>query len=130
MTAGADLAGRDSLIGSLPGDDLEESSDGERLAAYLRSLPFRRAVLFPCSAHWSLAVGSSAGRCFILTVVIAAVLVDKKLFAAAVEEYGVPAPRVLDATDLDTIEPNALPTFFLKPTSSQPYRGDRRQGIG
>jgi D-aspartate ligase len=104
---------------------MEETSDGDRLAAYLRTLPFQRTVLFPCSDQWTLAIGSlpvevrASHASAVAPIDVLRVLIDKKLFASVAAEHGVPAPRVLQVADLDTIEPDAVRSFFLKPTNSQ-----------
>jgi D-aspartate ligase len=134
-SAGADrrLVAHSRWYRRLPGEDVEETSEGDRLAAYLRTLPFERAVLFPCSDQWTLAVGSlpaDVAASHVATVApidVLRLLIDKKLFARAAEDYGVPAPRVFDAADLDIIEGDALQSFFLKPTSSQVF--SKRFGV-
>jgi len=117
----------------LPGEGIDETSDGERLAAYLRTLPFPKAVLFPCSDRWALAVASlpeDVADTYASTIApldVLRVLIDKGLFARAVAEHDVPAPRavrVADAGDLDAVEDDELPSFFLKPMNSQLF-GER-----
>lgn len=109
----------------LPGEHIEETSDGERLAGYLRALPFQRSVLFPCSDQWALAMASlpddvaASHAAIVAPLDVLRLLIDKELFSRAAAEYGVPAPRVLHTTDLDAIETGALQSFFLKPRNSQ-----------
>lgn len=126
-SAGTDrkMVARSRWYQRLPGEDIEETSDGERLAAYLRALPFQRTVLFPCSDQWSLAVASlpddvaASHAATVAPLDVLRLLIDKELFSRAAAEYGVPAPRVLHATDLDAIEADAFQSFFLKPRNSQ-----------
>jgi len=126
-SAGPDrsLVGRSRWYRELPGEDLDETSDGERLAAYLRALPFERTVLFPCSDQWALAVASlpdDVAASHAVTVAALDVLrslIDKELFSQVCAEYDVPAPRVLPTTDLDAIEADALQSWLLKPKHSQ-----------
>ena len=128
-SAGTDrnLVARSRWYQRLPGDDIEETSDGERLAAYLRALPFPMTVLFPCTDQWALAVASlpddvaASHAATVAPLDVLRSLIDKELFSRAAAEYGVPAPRVLHATDLDAIEPDAFQSFFLKPKNSQVF---------
>jgi D-aspartate ligase len=113
-----------------PGRAPEETPDGERLAAYLRSLPCERAVLFPCTDDWTLAAASLpedlAAR-FPAPVPPADVvraLTDKERFAAVAERFGVPIPRTLtvrSAEDIDGVSDGELSRFFLKPRDSQDF---------
>jgi predicted ATP-grasp superfamily ATP-dependent carboligase len=131
-SAGTDrkMVARSRWYQRLPGEDIEETSDGERLAAYLRALPFQRTVLFPCSDQWALAAASlpddvaASHAATVAPFDVLRLLIDKELFSRAAAEYGVPAPRVLHATDLDDIETDALTSFFLKPRNSQLF-GER-----
>jgi D-aspartate ligase len=126
-SAGADrrMIARSRWFQRPPGADIEETSDGERLAAYLRALPFPRTVLFPCSDQWALAVASlpddvtASHAATVAPLDVLRLLIDKELFSQAAAEYGVPAPRVLPATDLDALERDEFQSFFLKPRNSQ-----------
>jgi predicted ATP-grasp superfamily ATP-dependent carboligase len=109
----------------VPGEDIEETADGERLAAYLRMVPLQRTVLFPCSDQWALAAASlpdDVAASHAVTVAqldVLRSLIDKELFAQAAAEHGVPAPRVMPVTDLEAIEADTLPSWLLKPKNSQ-----------
>ena len=127
FSAGTDrkMVARSRWYQRLPGEDIEETSEGERLAAYLRALPFQRTVLFPCSDQWAIAVASlpddvaASHAATVAPLDVLRVLIDKELFSRAAAEYGVPAPHVLPVTDLDAIETDAFQSFFLKPRNSQ-----------
>jgi predicted ATP-grasp superfamily ATP-dependent carboligase len=127
------LAARSRWCRRLPGSDVEETEDGERLARHLRSLPFPRTVLFPCSDRWALAVATlpvedaAAHATTVARADVLRVLVDKQRFADAAEGNGVPAPRVLPASRLDELDEAELPSFFLKPCESQPF--SERYGV-
>lgn len=123
-----DLVGRSRWYRPVPGEPLAETADGERLAEYLETLPFSRAVLFPCSDQWASALSSlpaQAAERFPAPVSSARVLralVDKARFAAAAGEFDVPTPRTVRAAcpgDLEAIEEADLSTLFFKPTDSQ-----------
>jgi predicted ATP-grasp superfamily ATP-dependent carboligase len=105
--------------------ELDETVPPERLAAFLETQPFSPAVLFPCSDRWALTLASlPPSRAYVPAVASAEVvriLVDKQLFARAAARHGVAAPRVLDPSDLDVIDDDDLPRFFVKPTSSQQF---------
>ena len=111
----------------VPGDDLAETDSGEVLGAYLRTLPFDRTVLFPCSDRWTLAVAAlppDVSRSHLQTVAsldVVRTLVDKELFAEAACRLGVRAPRVLRPAELETIAADQLQDFFVKPTRSQAF---------
>jgi predicted ATP-grasp superfamily ATP-dependent carboligase len=108
----------------LPGaDTFDETIAPERLAAYLETQPFAPSVLFPCSDRWALTLASlPKSKSYVPAVAsadVVRILVDKQLFARAAGQHGVPAPRVLDPSELDAIDDEDLPQFFIKPTSSQ-----------
>lgn len=111
----------------LPGGTLPETSDGEDLATYLRTVPFPESVLFPCSDRWAVAVASlptDVAEVHVATVAplaVLRVLIDKELFARAAESYDVPAPRLIDANGIDSLTEDELQSFFLKPRDSQPF---------
>jgi D-aspartate ligase len=111
-----------------PGEPIEELSDGPQVAEYLRILPFPRAVLIPASDHWALALASlpaSVADSYPATVAASQTLqtfIDKERFAAAAEEFEVPAPRTVRVTGVESLDEVAeadLPRFFLKPRDSQ-----------
>jgi D-aspartate ligase len=113
---------------SAPGEPIEELSDGRRVVDYLRNLPFPRAVLIPATDHWALALASlpaSVAQAYPATVAGAQTLqifIDKERFASAAEEFGVPAPRTVHVTGVESLDEVAeadLPGFFLKPRDSQ-----------
>ena len=111
-----------------PGEPIEELCDGRQVAAYLRILPFPRAVLIPASDHWALALASlpaSVADSYPATVAASQTLqifIDKERFASAAEEFDVPAPRTVRVTGVESLDELAeadLPRFFLKPRDSQ-----------
>jgi D-aspartate ligase len=133
---------RIALVGSsrwyrpVPGESIEETDDGERLARYLQTLPFERAVLFPCSDRWAMTMASlPAGMARSYPAVVAPpevirVLVDKAGFARAAEEHDVPVPRTVHVTraeELDGFAEAELRDFFLKPRDSQSFI--QRRGV-
>ncbi len=106
------------------------------MAEYLRTLPFPRAVLFPCADEWASALASlpaSVADSFPAPVAPARVmrtLVDKARFAAAAGEFDVPTPRTVRAAcpdDLEALEDADLTALFFKPTNSQLFA--RRFGV-
>jgi D-aspartate ligase len=111
-----------------PGEALDETSDGARVARYLESLPFERAVVFACNDEWTLAMGSLPSDISASYATTAAplpvlrMLVDKGVFADCVDRFGVPAPRTLHvsgAEDLAALSDSEISGFFIKPRSSQ-----------
>ena len=111
----------------VPGADVDESAGPERIAAFLRALPFPRSVLFPCSDRWTIALASLPDDVTAVHVPVAAqpdvvrILIDKQLFAQAAATHDVPAPRVLAPDQLDTIRDDELQHFFIKPRNSQQF---------
>ncbi len=133
---------RDQLVGRsrwhmrAPGGAIEETSDGERVAAYLRGLPFERTVLFPCSDEWASALASLPPETTanhsapVAPARVLRALVDKARFAAAAGEFEVPTPRTVRAScpsDLEALEEADLSALFFKPTNSQLF--SRRFGV-
>jgi D-aspartate ligase len=99
-------------------------------ARYLRALPLREAVVFPCNDRWALAAAGLPGDvtasfpAAVAPLDVVRLLVDKGLFADTAERLGVPVPRtipVAGAGDLDVLEDAELPRFFIKPLHSQPF---------
>ena len=131
-----ELVGRSRWFRRAPGDPIAETGDGERVAEYLRTLPFARSVLFPCSDEWATALASLPARITELHPAPVAspralrALVDKARFAAAAGEFDVPTPRTVRAAgahDLDALEDADLTALFFKPTESQLFA--RRFGV-
>jgi D-aspartate ligase len=119
-----------------PGEPVEETSDGRRLAAHLMKLPIEKAVLIPASDDWALALASlpeHVAASYPATVGsrrVLKTLIDKERFGAMAEELGVPTPRTIPVTgpeSLDEIDEPDLPSFFLKPRNSQEFA--RRFGV-
>jgi D-aspartate ligase len=119
-----------------PGEAPTETSDGERVARYLETLPLSRAVLFPCSDQWALALASlpeplaDSHPAVVAPLRALRILVDKEPFAQAAAEFGVPAPRTVHVTgveDLDVLSDAELPDFFIKPRNSQLFA--ERHGV-
>jgi predicted ATP-grasp superfamily ATP-dependent carboligase len=131
-----ELVGRSRWFRPAPARTIEETSDGEQVATYLRELPFERTVLFPCSDQWASALSSlPAETAAIHTAPVAEArvlrtLVDKARFAAAAGEFDVPTPRTVRASgpgDLEALEEADLSALFFKPTDSQLF--SRRFGV-
>jgi D-aspartate ligase len=98
------------------------------LAAYLSRLPWPRAVLLPCSDHWTRQVATlEPGTRFPGSVACLSaldVLIDKGRFAGALADAGIDHPftRVLQGPDdLVNVPEAVLPTGFLKPRDSQSF---------
>lgn len=131
-----ELVGRSRWYRPAPGGPIEETSDGERVAAYLRGLPFERTVLFPCSDEWASALASLPPETTtnhsapVAPARVLRALVDKARFAAAAGEFEVPTPRTVRAScpsDLEALEEADLSALFFKPTNSQLF--SRRFGV-
>jgi predicted ATP-grasp superfamily ATP-dependent carboligase len=130
------LVSRSRWYSPAPGQAIEETSDGERVADYLRTLPFPRAVLFPCADQWATALASlppavtDSYPAPVAPARVMRILVDKARFAAAAGEFDVPTPRTVraaSAEDLDALEAADLTALFFKPTDSQLFA--RRFGV-
>jgi predicted ATP-grasp superfamily ATP-dependent carboligase len=121
------LTSRSRWYRAAPGAEIDETSDTERLASYLRSLPFARTVLFPCSDRWALAVAglppeiTTSHAVTVAPLEVLQVMIDKELFAQAAARSNVPAPQVLGTTMLDSLGDGDLHAFFLKPRNSQRF---------
>lgn len=114
-----------------PGSTLAETSDSERLAGYLRSLPLERAMLIPTSDAWTVSVSGLPGELADRFVSCSAgrdvveQMIDKELFRSLVERLDIPRPttvRIGDPRDLDGLTDDQLRGGFLKPTDSQLHR--------
>lgn len=106
-------------------------SDPEQLEAYLAGFPLQRAVLFPCSDDWVLAVSRKAddlSQRFPVTISEYSCLrrlIDKGNLRALLEQHGIPHPPsfVIDsAHDLDRIDEQSESVWFLKPVDSLAFR--------
>ena len=128
------MAGRNDALVSrsrwyrrAPGEALEETADGDRLASHLATLPFEKAVLFPCSDRWARAIAALPAEAAasypapLAAPSVLQVLVDKGLFASAVTRIGLAAPRTLEISQLDELSDAEIPYFFVKPRDSQPF---------
>ena len=121
------LTSRSRWYRPAPGAEIDETSDADRVAAYLQLLPFAQTVLFPCSDQWALAIASlppevtTSHAVTVAPVEVLRVLIDKERFAQAVAQCDVPAPRVLGMSTLDSLDDSELQTFFLKPRNSQRF---------
>jgi len=110
-----------------PGDPVDESTGVERLVAYLRSLPFERSVLFPCSDRWTTALASLPDECarahtpIVASATVVRTLVDKLRFAHAARAHAVAAPRMYTPAEVASIGDDDLENFFIKPCHSQPF---------
>lgn len=102
------------------------------LAQLLESWRVDRAVLIPCSDHWTLEVTRlepSLRERFRLCLSDEATLnrfLDKRKFAALLEQVDVPRPLtrvVAGESDLATLNIESGSTWFLKPTDSQRFLG-------
>jgi predicted ATP-grasp superfamily ATP-dependent carboligase len=129
-TASPALAASSRWYRPAPETAPDDTRDGERAAAYLRTLPFDRAVTFAASDDWAIGLASlppDVAERFPPTTAGADVLttfVDKLPFARAAERSGVPIPRTLPAdgpADLDALTTAELRGYFLKPRDSQAF---------
>jgi predicted ATP-grasp superfamily ATP-dependent carboligase len=107
-----------------------ESAARTDLPAYLAALPWPRAVLIPCSDHWTLAVANLPATLrdrFPASIPAADVLgsiVDKLGLAGIMQRLGVPHPRTVDLSriaDLEHVPGDLLARSFLKPRDSQRF---------
>jgi len=124
-----DFAGYSRWARCLP-NTLQDTSTVAELAAFLRGLPFERAVLMPCSDWWAqkvarldpelserfFYVGSSGAviNCFC----------DKLECAALAEAHGIPHPKTFAVDSPGDV--NALPisrdtSYFIKARDSQAF---------
>ena len=110
-----------------PGTERAARSD---LAAYLEALPWERAVIVPCSDHWTQAVArlpSTLRERFPASAPEPAVLetlVDKLGLAKLLQELAIPHPRTIDLTRpaaLADVPAELLSRAFLKPRDSQRF---------
>jgi D-aspartate ligase len=109
---------------------VEERHDGSRLLEVLQTLQWDRAVLIPCSDHWTVEVaklpGGSRDR-FPSCLPPPGVLerfIDKSRFADLLAEVGVPHPTtepVSDERRLAELMRASTAGVFLKPTDSQQF---------
>lgn len=108
---------------------------GEQLSEFLRSLPFERAVLFPCSDDWVLEVAAldpELTRRFPSSRPARETqetLIDKQRFALLLERLGVPHPRTVVLRAPDDLEGRSdedLVGWFLKPCDSLAFHKRHR----
>lgn len=132
LVAGADTStlARSRWYRRAPGEAIDESPDGVRLARYLESTGLPKAVLIPASDDWALAVGSLPARLgdaypgIVAPEPVLRTLIDKQSFARTVRELDVPAPQTIAVTGAETLEAVAeadVARFFLKPRDSQQF---------
>lgn len=101
----------------------------ESISQFLQELPLEKAVLMPCSDHWTRQIGSVQldGDRFRLsqsTPDVQEILIDKGKFAAALTRYCIPHPRTVlleQEEDLLKISENDISKFILKPRDSQSF---------
>ena len=116
---------------------LAETADPTILAAALRRMDIREAVLIPCSDQWTQAVAGLPDdlrqrfRASLPSAAAVATFVDKDRFAGLTERLDVPRPRTIRISgpdDLDRLPgmDQAGESWFLKPTESQKH--NRRFG--
>ena len=119
-----------------PGAPIREDGDVDALTRYLAELPFERAVAFPCTDMWAVALAAQPAEttdrfpASIAAPPALGTLVDKARFAAAAERLGVPIPRTVHAAgphDLGELEDADLTALFFKPVDSQAF--SRRFGV-
>ena len=132
LSAPGDYAGASRWSRRLAGAPIE-SADPEPLAAFLETLPLKRALLLPCSDIWLQAVAALPGALRerfpapISSLDTLLHFLDKARFAALVGRLEVPHPRTavvrrgeeeaLERFDLEAADSQ----FFLKPTDSQHF---------
>ncbi len=103
------------------------------LTAYLRSLPFEQAVLFPCSDHWLAAIVAGLEEnpdlqnrfpTSLPGSKTVATFTDKAHFANLLQELALPHPRTLvidDENALTEVDATFFSHAFLKPADSQRF---------
>jgi len=109
---------------------VDERHDGSLLLDVLQALPWDRAVLIPCSDHWTVEVAGlpeESRERFPSCLPAPDVLerfIDKSRFAALLAEVGVPHPTtepVSDERRLAELMRQGTAGVFLKPTDSQRF---------
>src|SRR5215510_4231269 len=79
--------GRSRWFRPVPGADVSGSASPDRVAEFLRALPFDRSVLFPCSDRWALTLAALPSEIItrhtpvIAPLPVVQALVDKEAFA-------------------------------------------------
>jgi predicted ATP-grasp superfamily ATP-dependent carboligase len=121
-----DLAARSRWVAAHV-DDVSETDDPDALERALADRGLGRAVLFPCSDTWALAVSrmSEGARGnyprSISPPAVLELLVDKALFCAAAQRFDVPHPATRVIVSADEIDVSELSGYFLKPSNSQRF---------
>ena len=100
------------------------------LAAYLETLPFQKAVLIPCSDHWTQAIAglpSDLRDRYPSSVASAAtihIMTDKRRFAEMLDREHVPRPKTIalqSYAELSALTDSSFENMFLKPLDSQKF---------
>lgn len=103
--------------------------DGD-LAGYLKSLPFERLVIMPCSDGWTRALSAlpadsrSNYRFSLPDEGVVKKLMDKASLAELLVSLGLPHPSTLvlsKESDLDAVAKDRISNSFLKPTDSEKF---------
>ena len=101
------------------------------LAEFLKRVPVDRAVLIPCSDHWSRAAAalepalSARFPTSMPDALTLARLTDKGQLAAVLRDHDIPHPRSIQLRheeDLGAVPPEEISNWFLKPTDSQAFQ--------
>jgi D-aspartate ligase len=109
-------------------DDAQVKS--ANLSGLLEALPFEKAVLIPCSDHWTVQVAKLPASLAMRfpssqsTLAVQEILVDKGAFRELLAENGVPAPiTYLNKEQVRTIamQGKHARKFFIKPRDSQSF---------
>lgn len=104
--------------------------EATQLEGCLSSITIPEAVVFPCSDHLSrafAALPASLKNRFRMTQAPLASLelfLDKQRFAATLEQLDIPRPHTVlnpSRNDFQTVSPELLPLYFLKPVDSQGF---------
>ena len=112
-------------LGASQAVGIDERDNPEALLAGLESAGVDRAVLIGCSDVWSTALSRppEPARARYPTSMPSAevleLLVDKWLFAQALDLHGVPHPRTIAVESEDDLYADGLDSPFLKPRNSQ-----------
>jgi D-aspartate ligase len=108
----------------------QKISAESELPEFLGQLPFQRAVLIPCSDHWTLAAAALDPHlkerfpASLSSYETQSKFVDKNKFRVLVSDNNLPHPlslRVDRPEDLEAVPRSKWPRLFLKPCDSQGF---------
>lgn len=100
------------------------------LTAYLNTLPFQKAVLIPCSDHWTRAIAELRADlrdrypASVASANTVDIMADKWRFAEMLEREDVPRPKTIalhSYEELSALPDSSFENMFLKPLDSQKF---------